>query len=478
MTSISKYKEKISFLPGDWIIPLAFLLSMSMLGLEFPFAYLFITCVMAYSFFKNRYDFLIQCTLLFGVFGFYDENVSFPFKLADVALIISIIGAFILRKDKLLWKLLLACLAYICILFLIASMSAESMIIQIRRLRQYLHILYFIFPLLVFANRDFNIMCLFKRLFLYASVIAIFYVLDSLVFCEHIFMPRTTWGTLTYETLTIDIFDKFERIYPPGLYITALLLFPLLFIYKLPVKYWIILSMGLICTKTLSVICGLIITWILFYGSLRNKLKNLFIVFCLFVVGAIIDTNIGGQLRIAQFIDQFVTIANAGSVEDLVSDNIEELAEFGTGRGAQIIPKLEVLTSTKKQLFGFGFLHDKLTTNDDYIIHNEFYSDQSSAEEVTSFVEVSQIQTILDIGIIGLLLQSLFYFYLYWLIRKCKYKNFYFSTLICISLFGIGGFAGLNQPHGLLLLGLSLGCIVLNDKKEKQYEAVHNYSGL
>ena len=115
-------------------------------------------------------------------------------------------------------------------------------------------------------------------------------------------------------------------------------------------------------------------------------------------------------------------------------------------------------------MFGFGFLHDDLTTNDKYIIHNEFYSDQSAAEEVAALVEVTQVQTILDTGLVGFVIQHLFYIAIYFLIRKYKYSNWYLVTLVCISIFGIGGFAGLNLPHGLLLLGLALGCVLLANK--------------
>ena len=123
--------------------------------------------------------------------------------------------------------------------------------------------------------------------------------------------------------------------------------------------------------------------------------------------GYVLDGQMNGALRVQHLVGQFTSFASYRSVEDAMSD-MDNLAEFGSDRGAQIIPKIELLTSTQKLMLGFGFLHNELTTNDDYIIHNEYYSDQSAAEEVASLVEVTQVQTILDTGLIGFCVQHLF----------------------------------------------------------------------
>ncbi|MFR5758692.1 MAG: hypothetical protein ACLUE2_12155 [Bacteroides cellulosilyticus] len=104
--------------------------------------------------------------------------------------------------------------------------------------------------------------------------------------------------------------------------------------------------------------------------------------------GYVLDGQMNGALRVQHLVGQFTSFASYRSVEDAMSD-MDNLAEFGSDRGAQIIPKIELLTSTQKLMLGFGFLHNELTTNDDYIIHNEYYSDQSAAEEVASLVEVT-----------------------------------------------------------------------------------------
>ena len=41
-------------------------------------------------------------------------------------------------------------------------------------------------------------------------------------------------------------------------------------------------------------------------------------------------------------------------------------------------------------------------------------------------------------------------------------------TLICLSIFGIGGYSGLGATNGLLLLGLNIGAIFLADRQIKR----------
>lgn len=469
-----EYNNKVivNFSYKEFGYPLLFMLSLTLLGLECPLGYFFIMAMLFYSFKNNRYDFLIQCTMLFGIYGYYGEE-AFPLKLPDLALCISTISLIFYRKNKMIWKILGLTTLYFLFLFFIAKLSDESFSIQIRRLRQYMHIIYFIFPIVVFSQQKFEFEKLFKHLFTYVFIIFIFIILDSLFFSQHILLPRTTWGDLTYTTIQINPFSHFLRIYPAPIFISVLLLYPIIYFYRLPKHFWLIISIGLICTKTISVIGGFIITYFIFSGKLKQKIKLFIVILVGLVIGSAIDNQLGGALRINQLFKQFA-IFNQGNE---VLENLEDLADFGSGRGAQIIPKLELLTSLDKQMFGFGFLHDKLTTNEEFIINNQYYVDQSKAEEVAALVEVSQIQTILDTGFVGVIVQHMFYLLIYLIIRKCKYSLYYGITLICISIFGIGGFMGLNTYYGLLLLGIVLGGILLINKEEN-YEIINSNSGI
>ena len=156
-------------------------------------------------------------------------------------------------------------------------------------------------------------------------------------------------------------------------------------------------------------------------------------------------------------------------------DDPELLIKFGTGRIAQILPKIDHLLYRGKQYTGFGFLHDELTTDNQFIITNEFYSDVTKSEESVARVEVTQIQTILDAGLIGFLLQAFYYLAIYfWVLKPLPCSRSYLIVLVSISIFGVGGFGGLISHQSLLLLGLATGAILLAAKQENAQRETSN----
>ena len=99
----------------------------------------------------------------------------------------------------------------------------------------------------------------------------------------------------------------------------------------------------------------------------------------------------------------------------------------------------------------------------------------TQSEETVARVEVTQVQTILDAGLIGFLIQTFYYLAIYfWVLRPLPYSKSYLIVLFCISFFGIGGFAGLISRQGLLLLGLTTAAILLCQKQ--QTENINNTS--
>ncbi|MBS1353645.1 MAG: hypothetical protein HPZ82_08980 [Coprobacter sp.] len=447
-----------------------FLITLSLLGLEFPPAYLFLPVILFTTFLRNRYDFLIQFTILCGAYGFYNEDKAFPFKWMDIALLLSIIAIVIYRRDKTLNKLLLFTGGYFAVLFLLALTSSESIMIQIRRMREYWGIIYFMFPLLIFAREEFDIKIFYRKIFTYAFIIAIFYIIDSLIFGGSILVPRTFTFSGYYSTYYKFYCypGSFPRKYPPGLFILALCIFPILKFYSLQAKHIIVFALSLVVCRTFSVIGGIVLTFLFFTGNALKTIKYIAIGIVIFIAGYYIDGAMGGQLRIQQLIKQFEVLKTPNDPELLI--------EFGTGRMAQILPKIAHMLSTGKQYTGFGFLHDDLSTANEFSITNEFYSDVSQSEETVARVEVTQIQTVLDVGLIGLLIQTFYYLAIYfWVLRPLPYSKSYLVVLVCISLFGIGGFAGLISHHGLLLLGLTIGTILLTAKQEYiNKEAINN----
>ncbi len=456
-------KELLQLLPQELWSAFLFLITLSLLGLEFPLAYIFLPAVLFTSFIRNKYDFLIQFTIVCGSYGFFNESEVFPFKWKDIALLISIAAIIIYRRDKVLNRLLLLTGGYIAMLIFFARMSSETMSIQLLRMRDYCMIIYFMFPILLFARQEFDIKIFYRKLFTYAYIIAIFYCIDSIIFGGNILVPRTyAWNGLysTYYKFYCNI-GEFPRKYPPGLFILALCIFPALKLYALQKKYLFVFALALIVTRTFSIIGGVVLTILFFTGSALRTVKYICIGIVLFIAAYHIDGAMDGQLRVQQLVGQFTALKNM--------DDPEAFAEFGTGRVAQILPKVDHLLSLGKQYTGFGFLHEEKTTNEMFIIKNELYSDISRSEEVAARVEVTQIQTILDIGLIGLLLQTIYYIGIYfWVLRPLPYSRSYLIVLVCISLFGVGGFAGLTSHFGLLLVGLCIGTILLATKQENK----------
>ena len=453
-------KEILQFLPQEVFSAFIFLITLSLLGLEFPVAYLLLPVVLFSSFIRNRYDFLIQFTILCGSYGFFNEDTTFPFKWMDIALVLSVITIVIYRRDKTLNKLLIFTIGYFGALFCLALLSSESILIQLRRMREYWGIIYFMFPLLIFAKEEFDIKIFYRKILTYAYILGIFYIIDSFIFGGNILVPNTFTYSGYYSTYYKFYCypGSFPRKYPHGIFIWALCIFPLLRIYSLQIKHIVVFILTLLACRTFSIIGGLLLTTIFFMGSAVKTLKYIGIGILLFIAGFYVDKAIGGSLRIQQLVEQFEVFKNP--------DDPELLIKFGTGRMAQIIPKIDHMLYMGKQYVGFGFLHDELSKGHEFMITNEFYSDVTQSEESVARVEMTQIQTLLDVGLIGLLIQTFYFLAIYfWILRPIPYSQSYLIVFICISLFGVGGFTGVTTHYGLLLLGITTGTILLSYKQ-------------
>lgn len=465
---IKPEKQKLVIPRQDWMVALAFLLSMSMTGLQFPLGYLLLAVILINRFIKDRYDFLIQITLFFGGYALIGEE-DFPVKPEDIALGISVIGLFLYRKNTILKKITIAMLLYAAIIFLLALTSEETMVIQIRRMRTYLTYFYLFIPLLVFANKDFDVQVFFKKLFPYALILCCFYIIDGFILSGYVLLPNTFLWTedrmapkvmsSIYNLICAPFSGYFPRKYPPGLFITALCLFPVLKYYKLSWKQWTVLVLALFAARTMTIIGGLIISTLIFQGHTKKMLKYTLIAVIVVASVYFIDRATGGFLRVESTIEQFLSLE--------VAQDDEDVSEFGSGRIAQTIPKFEVLYDLDREWVGLGFIHPQLTTNPKFWIKNELYSNLEYAEEVATNIEIGPLQVIMDIGYIGLIAHFVFFIYIYFLIRKQRYANYYLTVLIVNFLFGLGGFAGWYQPQGLLLISLSLAVVLLANKNIK-----------
>ncbi len=455
-----KQTEKAPFFTApakQWWWVTGYLFCLSLAGLKFYPALLVAGIMLFMQWKKNRYFFLVELIILCTGSGFL--TYSYPIKACDFAFPVAIIGLLIYRRNKMVWKVTLAMLAYFAVLFALAFTSVEPMRNQISMIRYYLLIISFYIPLVTFADREFEFRELIRVVILHALVICIFFVIDTFLLTGFVLTPgSSSWGESTF-THPIIFNRGLTRHYPPGLYWLLLMIIPLNYKWmRLQWYWWVIFVLCLISCRTNSLLFALVGCIVLFRPSVKQIYK--YIGIAILGLGALyfVDRATGDHLRLAKNIDSFAMLDNPTSKE--------EVGDFGSGRVAQIIPKVELLYDLDRQWIGFGFLNREKTTNPIFQIENQYYSDISNSEETATGVEVTEIQTILDVGYIGLFVQMLFYIGVYFYIRKFRYSNFYLCLLVGFELLGVGGFAGLNgMQYSLLILGMVLGGILLQQKR-------------
>lgn len=463
-TYFRRQKTELRLTWHDIALPLAFLLSLSLTGLMVYPAFL-ITCIFLINRFKKcREEFILMITLMISDGGMLPDDI-FPVRISDIMVVIGLIGLLFIRKSKVTKKVSWLWFGYVVFLLIIASLSDESMSIQSLTLRKYISLIYFTIPLWVFANRYFDIKLFFKKVVIYFLLLSAFYALDGFVLCGYVLLPATSHdGTpSTFQSLIwLPFTTYFPRKYPAGFYIAIIAAYPLARYFKLKWWMWLIVGVGFLATRTMTFIAAFAITYVIFQGTFKTFMKYI----ALSIVGLtalyMVDEATGGFLRISQVFDQFTSV--------MIAEDDEDLAEFGSGRMAQIIPKYEALRDQDCLAQGFGFIHPDKTTNPKYIIDNKLYSDISQSEEVAAITEVTQFNTILHTGIIGFFVQAFLYIYLFFVIGGKKYGSFYLSALISASIMGLGGFAGLNYQSGLSWIALALAVGLLMQRPRQRID--------
>lgn len=450
-----------------WINALLFLLCMSMMGLKFPPAYLFVPLILIRSLRKDRYDAAIQLTIFFGGYALIGEG-TLPFKTDDVMLLASLVGIAAYRKPPLIRKVLFGLLLYAAAIIILASFSEERMSVQIRLIRYYLGFIYFIVPLMLFAGREFDIEEFLRRVFPYAIILCAFYAIDGYVLCAHILIPKSYIageGISTFNDPTYYGFGNFPRKYPPGLFLIGLIIWPISNRYRIRWYHWLVMLVALLASKTFTLILAIALCLMFFQAKTGRTLGYALIAVALLTIGYMADStmpinpeNGESTLRIKSSLDQIFVLDEAQDDEDI--------SEAGSGRIAQALPKLELLYKYDKQWTGLGFLHPELTKNTKYIIENEYYSDIEHNIEVATGIEISPLQVFITIGYIGLIIHLIFFIWLYVVIRKLKYSKYYLSVMVFVFIVSLGGTMGWNQTTGLLLMGLTYAAVLLANKDE------------
>lgn len=462
----SAAKPYIPLERGWWRTPLLFMLSLSMVGLEIWPAIALSILFLAHSWRNDRYEFMIMLMFVCGGFGLYNVD-QLPVCITDIAMLVSIVLWFIYRKPLILKKTLVALCIMIIFMFAISFMSVESFTVQVFMMRKYWYILCIILPFAVFSGKEFDFAVFAQKLLPYMVLMAIFYILDGFVICGHVLVPKETNinDSTFYDPAFHPLSGNFYRIYPPGLYFYILLFIPILRNYRLHWWQWALFAGAFIACQTFTVIIAFLAVFIVFQGSLRSitkwSLLGIILLAGIYVVDGMLPTVTRGestqtQLRIKSSIDQFVDLYNA--VDD------EDIANFASGRMAQVLPKVEIVNREHRQLIGLGFLHPQKTTLNQYIIENEYYSDIEQAEEVSTGVEISQVQVFIQMGWLGLIVLTVFYLSLYLIIRKLKYSYIFLSTMIFTFISGFGGFITPYTAEGCMLLAYSFAIPILAER--------------
>ena len=457
-------REELRFSIFDFGWPLAFMLCTAMCGYKLYFAWLFVFAILINRFQYNKYDFVIMLTILGSAMQLIDTiDTYFPFSNVVFMICVGILIFF--RKRGIMVKLCWSIAAYFIALVWLAHYSLESLPRQLMGVMSYCSVIAFIIPLAVFSGREFDIRYFFHRCLVYAFLFAGFFTFDIVIMNGCFLLPRdNSW--IFYEMATdienINInplsFD-FPRRWPQGLYMYILCLYPLARFYKMSIGKWIWFLLPLGLSRTFTFMVALILVYMCCLGHLKKLIKyfalGVVAIVGLYFIDAQLDEYEGNStLRIKSSIDQVLLL-------DLDKADEEDLAELGSTRGAQIIPKMEHLFSLGRQWVGLGFI-SRNSTIQSYVIENDLYSNPDDAEEVATGVESMPFQVILTIGFIGLVIVMAFYIGIWMIIRKLPFAGYFNSVMWCLFIMGISGLGGWISPYTLYLLALSLGVVILN----------------
>ena len=341
-------RRYIEISKSEWWRVILFCLSMSLMGLKFPLGYLFVPMCLISSWRNSRYDFIIQFTIFVGGYAFLSDS-TLPFKTEDLAMLLGVIGVFIYRKPPIVKKVLVAVGIYAAALIILAMFSDERMGIQIRTMRYWLCFIYFMVPLMAFAGQNFDIRELMKKIFPYVLVISVFYILDCFIVNGNLFVPNSfVWDSAgsTWNNLALSGFGSFPRKFPPGMYWLLMVVAPIARYYKLKWWQWLLIVGALIAARTFTLIITTVIGLMLFQPKVGRLVGYSVIAIFLFSIAYSIDSSLpkraNGEsaMRIKSSIDQIISL---GEVED-----DEDLSKFGTGRIAQALPIMDLMTAYNK----------------------------------------------------------------------------------------------------------------------------------
>lgn len=461
--------NKIQFkaLPSEWVLSFCYLFSLSLTGLGLWFFFAISLFLLIDSFLKKREEFLVQFFILVNYSAFIG-NDQFPY-FSYMVLFISVVLLIIYRYSKVIRIINWTILVYFIGIVFISTLSSEPLFSQLKLMRVYFGIISYIIPVVLLKESNVSFMEIGRILILYTLLISFFAVVDGFILNGFFFLPNSylngEQGVSTWNHLYIAPFStRFPRIYPHALYLMFVSVYFIARYYRLNIFYWVILLLTIAACRTMSFYAGVVVLYLFALPNRRIVYRGLILVAIVGMILYYVDKNYGGFLRIASTVEQFNGISEAVETED-----IERMAEFGSSRVAQAYPKMEMLISEGKLWRGFGFIDfSKVSMN--LLMKNMLYLDQSegSSVEMPSQVEITQIQTILEVGLGGLIFQALIYIFICMVLHRFRYEwQMFAGCLIGVSISGLGGFVGLTTSY-VLWVGLALGISLLHRCPKEQ----------
>ncbi len=459
-------KRRYFHAPNGWLGPIIFMLSMSAVGLSFYPAWLVVLAMMLKRLRTDRYEALIMLLIVLGGYGFRDQPTTLE---CGLMYMVSLPLMLLLRKTPTTVKILKIWSVYSIGCFVFAFLSIESLKAQTVVLMWYLSFAFIMIPLWLFAGRSFSMDDFFNRLYPYAIVFMAFYWIDGIILCGPVLLPRLQpfVGVMKFYNLYVIPFGGFiAREYPPGFYLPMMLIYPVVRRYKLRIWELALFLGALFITKTFALISVMLVGYIICQKGFGRISRYIVIGTGLFLAAYGIDVAIsdpasivttdGSKLRIASTVTQFAVLDD--------SQDVEDIAEFGTGRMAQIIPKVERLYEMGLEWTGFGFLHPTKTENRMFMIENYLYSDIEKSEESVAMVEVIPVQVFLNMGYLGLVWHILYLIALVLSVRKLPDSKYAWTLMVMFIWIGISGFCGMLTAQGQIVVATAFAMVILQEK--------------
>ena len=455
--------------PSEWKWNIIFMLSLSLTGLRMPLGNLLVAILLIRDYKDNREGFITKLTMACGGFAFSQSNINWGVNMLFLMIPFAILAMCLLRKSIPLKQSIIA-----YILFSVATIAMaviwgiEGISSQLRPMLGYLSFCFFAIPLLAFSGEGFDIHRFWATIFSLMMIACAFYIIDGYIIRGWVLVP-CSWINYegTYSSWLHPILsNRFPRKYPPGLYMLALLIYPVAKYYRLRWWQWGLLIGAMCASRTSTILFSLVFGFILAQGSMKRYLGYGVIAAALFTGLYFLDASMGysadteqSTMRIASTINQFTDLSEA--------EDDEDLSEAGTGRMAQALPALEHIFDVGREWVGFGFVNND-TENPRLIIENEYVGAMNPEMKYRSVtdIEITQVRVFMSLGFIGLAIWIGFIFGICRILKGMRHAGYYTNVAIVLMLYGVGGFDSWFTYVGILLGALAYSAVLLANKPQ------------